>query len=183
MAKQNWGTSLVKKLKQDGWIEVNGLILPQKRAQDKLLSQNHINRPKENKSRLNRLKISGWIDDERNIRNKEKQKDVFIQLVKQELGLIVWPEFFFSTERQFRIDYAIPVDQNGNPVKIALEQEGGIWMKGNSGHSSGKGIKRDMDKNNLLLSSGWSLIRRQPSEMLTTETLDLIKKIIENFQK
>lgn len=182
MGKRNWGTSFVKKLKQDGWIEVNGLILPQKKAQDQLLSQKHINTPKENKSRLNQTK-TGWIDDDRNIRNREKQKDMFIQLVKQELNLDVWAEFFFSTERQFRLDYAIPVDQNGNPVKIGLEQEGGIWMKGNSGHSSGKGIKRDMDKNNLLQSSGWSLIRRQPSEMLTTETLDLIKKIIENFQK
>lgn len=51
-------------------------------------------------------------------------------------------------------------------------------MKGNSGHSSGIGIARDMEKNNLLVSKGWKLIRRQPNEMLTVETLDVITSII-----
>ncbi|MGJ1444279.1 hypothetical protein ACR788_23640, partial [Sphingobacterium siyangense] len=99
-------------------------------------------------------------------------------ICKQELGLEVWPEFFFSTERLYRIDYAIPVAIDGKILKIAIEQEGGIWMKGNSGHSSGTGIKRDMDKNNLLQSLGWRLIRRQPSEMISIDTLELIVKVI-----
>ncbi|MNL23693.1 hypothetical protein D3C87_1450930 [compost metagenome] len=51
-------------------------------------------------------------------------------------------------------------------------------MKGNSGHSSGTGIARDMEKNNLLVEKGWRLIRRQPNEMLTISTLDIIKKAL-----
>src|SRR5690606_19001925 len=121
---------------------------------------------------------TGWIDDTRNIRNKEKYQDPFILLIKQQLGIEIWPEFFFSTERLYRIDYAIPVLADGTIIKLAIEQEGGIWAKGNSGHSSGTGIQRDMDKNNLLQTSGWKLIRRTPSELLTIETLELINKMI-----
>lgn len=51
-------------------------------------------------------------------------------------------------------------------------------MKGNSGHSSGTGIARDMEKNNLLVSKGWRLIRRQPCEMLTIETLLFVKELL-----
>lgn len=38
-------------------------------------------------------------------------------LIEKEFGLTVWPEFYFSTERLYRIDYAIPVDQNGKELK------------------------------------------------------------------
>src|SRR5690606_20746861 len=116
---------------------------------------------------------TGDTDDTRNIKNKLKYCDSFIQFIKQELGIELWPEFYFCTERQFRIDYAIP------QYKIAIEQEGGIYMKGNSGHSSGTGIARDMEKNNLLVSKGWKLIRRQPNEMLTLDTIELIRPLID----
>lgn len=178
MAKTNWGTALVKNLKANGWIEVNGLILPQNKLTEKQSNALATSSVKNKQSRSKGLK-TGWVDDSRNLKNKAKQTDPFILLVKQELGLEVWPEFYFSAERLYRIDYAIPVDKNGKELKIAIEQEGGIWKKGNSGHSSGKGIKRDMEKNNLLQSLGWRLIRRQPSEMMSLETIDLIffKKI------
>ncbi|MGV6946993.1 hypothetical protein [Sphingobacterium kyonggiense] len=174
MAKQNWGTAFVKNLKANGWVEVNGLILPQNKLADKQSNALMISNTKNKQSR-SKILITGWIDDGRNLKNKVKQTDPFILLVKQELGLEVWPEFYFSTQRLYRIDYAIPVDQNGKVLKIAIEQEGGIWLKGNSGHSSGSGIKRDMEKNNLLQSLGWRLIRRQPSEMLSLETLHIIQ--------
>lgn len=176
MAKQNWGTAFVKNLKSNGWVEVEGLLVQQNKLTDqqKVLLKSLSVKKKNNRSKV--LK-TGWIDDIRNLENKENYKDPFILLVKQELGLEVWPEFFFSTKRLYRIDYAIPVDQNGKEIKIAIEQEGGIWMKGNSGHSSGIGIKRDMEKNNLLQSLGWRLIRRQPSEMMSIFTLDLVKEL------
>ncbi|MGN5953195.1 hypothetical protein ACP6L2_01135 [Sphingobacterium lactis] len=176
MAKTNWGTAFVKNLKANGWVEVNGLILPQNKLTEEQSSTLTTSGAKNKQSRSKGLK-TGWIDDGRNLKNKAKQTDPFILLVKQELGLEVWPEFYFSTERLYRIDYAIPVDQNGKVLKIAIEQEGGIWLKGNSGHSSGTGIKRDMEKNNLLQSLGWRLIRRQPSEMMSLETLLLIPDI------
>lgn len=162
---KGWGTVLIKDIKSRGYVEVNGVLYPPNSEHALSLLVKHKKRSKTIKT--------GWIDDSRNIKNKEKYNDPFIQLVKQELGIEVWPEFYFSNERLFRIDYAIP------EFKIAIEQEGGIWMKGNSGHSSGTGIARDMEKNNLLVEKGWSLIRRQPTEMLTMVTLDIIKKALQ----
>lgn len=120
---------------------------------------------------------TGWIDDTRSIKNKE-QRDMFVMLIEKELSVEVWAEFFFSTERLYRFDYAIPVLKDGTVVKVAIEQEGGIWAQGNSGHSSGTGIQRDMDKNNLAISQGWVIIRRTPDQMLTSETIELIRSVI-----
>lgn len=117
---------------------------------------------------------SGDITDDRNIRNKAKQIDPFIRVVKQELGLDVWPEFYFSKERKYRLDYALPLH------KLAVEVDGGIFMRGKSGHSSGKGIKRDQEKASLLAALGWRLIRLTPSELVSLRTIELIKKAIEN---
>lgn len=124
------------------------------------------------KPRAKNLLKTGWIDDERNIRNKASQRDPFMMYLGKELQLEVWPEFFFSIERLFRFDYAIP------EFKIAVEQEGGIWSKGNSGHSSGTGISRDMEKSNLAQSMGWVVIRRTPVQMITRKTIELIKAVI-----
>lgn len=123
---------------------------------------------------------TGWIDDTRNIKNKASQKDAFMMLLEKELGVEVWPEFYFSTERLYRFDYCIPVLKDGTIIKLAIEQNGGIHMRGNSGHSSGTGIQRDMDKNSLAASLGWTVISRSPEQMMNTETIDLIKKIISN---
>lgn len=161
---KGWGTALIKDLKFRGYVEINGVLFPPSSKEAKSI----INIPK----KRTKMSKTGDIDDTRNIKNKLKYSDPFIQFVKQELGIELWPEFYFCTERQFRIDYAIP------QYKIAIEQEGGIFMKGNSGHSSGSGIARDMEKNNLLVSKGWKLLRRQPNEMLTIETVSLISKLI-----
>lgn len=162
---KGWGTALLKDLKSRGYVDINGVLFPPSSKEAKSI----ISKPKK---RTKTLK-TGDIDDTRNIKNKSKYDDSFIQFVKQELGVDLWPEFYFCTERQFRIDYAIP------QYKIAIEQEGGIYMKGNSGHSSGTGIARDMEKNNLLVSKGWKLIRRQPNEMLTLDTIELIRPLID----
>ena len=161
---KGWGTALLKDLKSRGYVDINGVLFPPSSKEAKSI----ISKPKK---RTKTLK-TGNVDDTRNIKNKSKYNDPFIQFVKQELGVELWPEFYFCTQRQFRIDYAIP------QYKIAIEQEGGIFMKGYSGHSSGTGIARDMEKNNLLVSKGWKLIRRQPNEMLTIETINLIKSMV-----
>jgi hypothetical protein len=128
------------------------------------------------KTRVTHIK-TGWVDDTRNIKNK-LQRDMFVILIEKELGVDLWPEFFFSTERLFRFDYCIPVLKDGTIIKLAIEQEGGIFMRGNSGHSSGTGIERDMTKSSLAASQGWLLIRRTPQQMLTTETIAMIKSVI-----
>ncbi|WP_345213819.1 hypothetical protein [Mucilaginibacter gynuensis] len=175
--------------KKRGYVEKDNVLYPPGHPEIPALAK------PEGRSGTKHVK-TGWVDDTRNIANKEKQKDIFITLVKQLLGLEVWPEFYFSTERGYRFDYAIPVckenlltgvkssnsttliNPNSVQLKIAIEVEGGIWAKGNSGHSSGTGIKRDMDKSSLANVNGWTLIRRVPDELCTMETIELIKKAI-----
>lgn len=179
MAKQNWGTEFAKNLKRNGWVELNGVIKRKNNLSDEEKVQIDISASKKKYSRSKGLKTA-WLDDYRNLRNKEHHKDVFMQLVKIELGLEVWPEFFFSIERQYRLDYAIPVAVDGSVLKIAIEQQGGIWLKGNSGHSSGTGIKRDMEKSNLLQSLGWRLIQVEPHQIEKEpgQTIELIKNLL-----
>ena len=62
-------------------------------------------------------------------------------------------EYRFAPPRKFRFDYAW-ID-----AKVALEIEGGIWMKGGSGHSHPMWILRDMKKGNLAASLGWKIFR------------------------
>jgi hypothetical protein len=122
---------------------------------------------------------TGWIDDTRNIKNRAEQKDIFMMLLEKE-GFDVWPEFFFSTERLYRFDYALPFlnSTNSTMLKIAIECDGGTWSQGKSGHSSGTGLERDRNKNNLALANGWVIIRRTPDQMCTIETIELIKNVI-----
>lgn len=156
-----------------GYIEIGDQLFPPTHPEAIRMLQN---KPKR-KARVITLK-TGWIDDDRNLKSKNCSRDLFMNLVLIELGLEVWPEFHFSTERLFRFDYAIPITRDSGELKIAIEQEGGIHMKGNSGHSSGTGIQRDMDKNNLALSQGWVIIRRTPKDLCTMATIELIKSVM-----
>jgi very-short-patch-repair endonuclease len=54
--------------------------------------------------------------------------------------------------RQYRLDYAFP------DIKVGIETDGGIHTRG-MGHSTGEGIKRDMEKNNLAIINGWVVFR------------------------
>ena len=69
-----------------------------------------------------------------------------------ERALQLQEEYQFSKERKFRFDFAIPA------VKIAVEFEGGI--RGNiGGHTSGRGVKRDIEKYDMATQDGWTIIR------------------------
>lgn len=153
--KQN--RELVKQLKSKGWV-MQG---------DKLV------RPTSDVKQTKKVKVKRTYDihDAVNIRNNEQQHP-FKTYLKSELECDVWIEFEFSSERKFRIDYALPIH------KIAIEIDGGIWMRGRSGHSSGTGIKRDQEKTTLLSVCGWSVIRITPDEQYNQKLISDIKKIM-----
>lgn len=81
-------------------------------------------------------------------------------------------EYRFCPERKFRFDFAWP------DKKIACEQEGGIWLRGRSGHSSGVGIRRDMEKSNLALRLGWRVFRFTPQEIKKGEAQAFMKEVL-----
>lgn len=96
---------------------------------------------------------------------------MFATLLKQIFGECE-REYRFHPIRRFRFDYAIP------SKKIAIEQEGGVWTNGR--HTRGKGYISDMEKYNLATSMGWRVLRFTPEQMMTTETINLIKKVYDN---
>lgn len=162
--KSGQGKAIVKDISERGFVRVGDVYFPpgSKEALSLL--------PK--KKTRSKIIRTGWIDDTRNIRNKEKYNDPFINLIKAELSIELWPEFFFSVERLYRFDYAIP------ELKIGVEVNGGVWAKGNSGHSSGKGIMRDYEKSNLAQSLGWKVLTVVPSQIKNYEALGLLINLI-----
>lgn len=158
------GKLIVKDLHDRGYVKVGDSYYPPNSEEAKAASI-----PKKKRSKTNR---TGWTDDSRNIKNKLKYRDPFIQLLENEIQCEVWPEFFFSVDRLYRFDYALP------KWKIAIEVNGGVWSKGNSGHSSGKGIMRDYEKSNLAQSLGWRVLIVVPFQIKNYEALELLRKLL-----
>src|ERR1035437_1859298 len=81
-------------------------------------------------------------------------------------------EHQFHPKRRFRFDYSWLAE------KVALEVEGGIWIRG--GHSTGKGISRDIEKYNLATVLGWRIIRCNPQNIFSDEIMTMIKQLLTN---
>ena len=76
-------------------------------------------------------------------------------------------EYCLIPGRRFRHDFAWPQYQ------IALEVNGGIWTRG--AHGRGTGIKRDMETSNLAAQQGWLTLSCEPKELLTVETIAMVR--------
>jgi len=163
----NEGRALINKLIDKGHVmSGNRLYTP---TEAKLL-----NLSPEKKPRAKRQTRTYDTNDHLNIANKAKHCDQFTRLLEIEIGVAVWPEYRFSAEKGYKLDYAIP------EYRIGVECDGGIHKKGKSGHSSGTGIQRDINKASCLAANGWLLIRRTPQQLITSETIELIKRAIQN---
>ncbi|HRY32087.1 MAG TPA: hypothetical protein P5531_03870 [Bacteroidales bacterium] len=92
--------------------------------------------------------------------------DTFPAFVKQATGLTIIKEHRFHPTRKWRFDYAIP------QINLAIEVEGGIYKRGR--HVRPKGFIKDMEKYNTATTMGWRVIRIQPSELMTTNTIIMI---------
>lgn len=90
--------------------------------------------------------------------HEEKFYDLWLLLGGPELKR----EFRFHEKRRWRLDFC------HESSKTAIEIDGGIWVK--SGHSSGTGISRDIEKSNELEYMGYRLFRFT-GDMITTENL------------
>lgn len=91
---------------------------------------------------------------------------LFLALVKRAKLPAPTPEYRFHAKRKWRFDYAF-VEQ-----KVALEVEGGVFIRGR--HSRGAGMVKDMEKYNNAASLGWRLLRVTPSQLHDLETIELL---------
>lgn len=66
-------------------------------------------------------------------------------------------EYRFHPTRRWRLDYAWP------KYKVAVEIEGGVWIKGR--HNRASGFLKDIEKYNSLAEMGWILLRYQPRKV------------------
>ena len=80
-------------------------------------------------------------------------------------------EFVFIPGRRFRLDFAW-VD-----VRIGLELDGGIFLP-KSGHNTGVGISRDIEKGNLSLENGWKVYRATSKTVKDGSALKMIEGAI-----
>lgn len=79
-------------------------------------------------------------------------------------------EFRFNQLRKWRFDFAWPEHM------LALEVEGGVFSGGR--HTRGAGFAKDMEKYNEAAAAGWRVIRVQPRDLCTMETVMLIKRCL-----
>ena len=89
-------------------------------------------------------------------------------------------EYYFHPFRKWKFDFAY-ID-----IKCAIEFEGGIWLK-KSGHNTGTGIARDIDKYNAAALMGWKVFRiygdmvyKGKREM--PDAMQLFRAILGNFK-
>lgn len=79
-------------------------------------------------------------------------------------------EFKAIEDRRFRWDRAWP----GN--RVLVEVQGAVWVKG--GHSTGAGITRDAEKNNLAILAGWKPLIVTADHIKSGKALEWIKQAL-----
>lgn len=67
-----------------------------------------------------------------------------------------------------------------NPAKadtrVALEVDGGIWIQG--GHNRGAQIKATWEKENEAQIMGWHILKCEPKDLATMDTVNLIRRAL-----
>jgi len=105
---------------------------------------------------------------------KPKQKQaypLFKVLIFKTLRSKVVEEYRFHPVRHWRFDFAVPA------LMIAIEIEGGIFAGQRLGHSTGKSIKKDMEKYNMATLMGWKVLRYMPEQIgECVRDLEMIKR-------
>ena len=80
-------------------------------------------------------------------------------------------EYMAIPGRRFRFDFAYPDPK----IKLLIEVQGAIWKGGEGGHSSGVGIMRDHEKNNLAVINGWRVMYVNGNTIRTGEAVAQIE--------
>ena len=83
------------------------------------------------------------------------------------------PEYKFCEGRKWRFDFANP------DYMIAVEIEGGIWIKGR--HNRASGYIKDMEKYNKAVLLGWKVLRYSPQQ--TPAMMDEVKEIFQKIKE
>lgn len=106
---------------------------------------------------------------------KIKKSDRYALFPKMVQGLgieVPVSEHKFHPVRKWRFDFAWP------EAKVALEVEGGFFMKGGGRHQRGAGARADMEKYNEAACMGWRILRIMPEQLYRSETFSQIRRCL-----
>ena len=79
-------------------------------------------------------------------------------------------EYRVAPPRRWRFDWAYVVE------KIALEQDGGIWLPGGGRHNRPRGYERDIEKLNEAVLLGWRVLRFTPAMVADGRALAVVER-------
>jgi len=83
-------------------------------------------------------------------------------------------EYRFCEDRRWRFDYAWP------RFKVAVEVEGGVWIKAVGGHNRPIHFVKDMEKYNRATFDGWKVFRFTPQQFKTGEAGEFLENYFKN---
>jgi hypothetical protein len=81
-------------------------------------------------------------------------------------------EVAFHPDRKWRFDMAWPEH------RVALEVEGGAFVKGGGRHNRGAGFIRDIAKYNAAALLGWVVLRTIPSKLAKPATVRMVRDML-----
>lgn len=82
-------------------------------------------------------------------------------------------EHAFHPSRKWRFDLAWP------EFGVALEVEGGAFVKSGGRHNRGAGFVRDIEKYSAAQRMGWTILRVIPSKLAKPATVRLVREVLE----
>lgn len=96
--------------------------------------------------------------------------DAVLAMLLEEKGLpLPVREFVFDEKRKWRFDYC------WESVKIALEVEGGRWLR-KGAHNTGTALERDCAKYNEALLQGWIVLRCFPETLREPHMIHQVRR-------
>jgi very-short-patch-repair endonuclease len=85
-------------------------------------------------------------------------------------------EYRFHATRRWRFDFCFP------DMKLAIEVEGGTWMKGGGRHNRGSGMENDAEKYNTAALDGWTVLRFTGNMIKSGLAIQHIQRAFEQWQ-
>jgi hypothetical protein len=85
-------------------------------------------------------------------------------------------EVYFHPERQWRLDWVFPTTKGAG--FIALEIDGGSWLKGGGRHTRGKGFQADCEKQAEAVIAGYRVIRCTTADVESGRVFDWIRRAL-----
>ena len=99
---------------------------------------------------------------------------VLLRYVAEKYSVEVEFEFRFHPVRRWRFDACFP------ELKIAIEQEGAVWVQGR--HTRGSGFVKDMEKYNAAAELGYRLFRYTPKDVKSGKMFAQVEGVVKADQ-